>query len=148
MSQWTIVGGQVAGFNPNIPSYYYQSSVSPQPSVAATQQTPQTTTATKNLSSVSLMSSDTVEAANKASTRGYVPTEQDLAGVDPETQKEIQASALNRIHGGGMSVAELEDFETLVSRLEESKMKQAGQANRARQRDLFAGGLASMMGNF
>jgi hypothetical protein len=47
-----------------------------------------------------------------------------------------------------MSANELADFETLVGRLESSKMRQAGQANRARQRDTMAGGLASMMGNF
>jgi hypothetical protein len=51
-------------------------------------------------------------------------------------------------YGGGMSRAELADFETLIGRLEGSKMRQAAQSNRARQRDVFAGGLASMMGNF
>jgi hypothetical protein len=55
---------------------------------------------------------------------------------------------IEREFGGGMSKAELGDFKTLVSRLENSKMKQAAQTNRARQRDTFAGGLASMMGNF
>ena len=53
-----------------------------------------------------------------------------------------------REYGGGMSRAELQDFETLIGRLEGSKMRQAGQANRARQRDVMAGGLASMMSNF
>jgi hypothetical protein len=47
-----------------------------------------------------------------------------------------------------MSAAELQDFESLIGRLEGSKMRQAAQGNRARQRDVFAGGLASMMGNF
>jgi hypothetical protein len=47
-----------------------------------------------------------------------------------------------------MSAAELQDFEAPVGRLEASKMRQAAQGNRARQRDVFAGGLASMMGNF
>ena len=47
-----------------------------------------------------------------------------------------------------MSRAELQDFETLIGRLEGSKMRQSAQGNRARQRDTFAGGLASMMGNF
>jgi hypothetical protein len=47
-----------------------------------------------------------------------------------------------------MSAAELQDFESLIGRLEGSKMRQAAQSNRARQRDTFAGGLASMMGNF
>jgi len=53
-----------------------------------------------------------------------------------------------REYGGGMSRAELQDFETLIGRLEGSKMRQASQANRARQRDVMAGGLASMMTNF
>jgi len=47
-----------------------------------------------------------------------------------------------------MSRAELQDFETLLSRLEGSKMRQSAQSNRARQRDTFAAGLAGMMGNF
>lgn len=51
-------------------------------------------------------------------------------------------------YGGGMSAAELSDFETLIGRLEGSKMRQAAQSNRARQRDTFAAGLAGMMGNF
>jgi hypothetical protein len=38
-----------------------------------------------------------------------------------------------------MSRAELQDFETLIGRLEGSKMRQAAQGNRARQRDTFAG---------
>lgn len=53
-----------------------------------------------------------------------------------------------REFGGGMSRAELQDFETLIGRLEGSKMRQAAQGNRARQRDVMAGGLASMMTNF
>jgi hypothetical protein len=70
-----------------------------------------------------------------------------------EGMSEAEAQALadevtSRKYGGGMSNAELQDFETLVGRLEGSKMRQAAQTNRARQRDTFAGGLASMMGNF
>jgi len=66
---------------------------------------------------------------------------------ETEAQQLVEASA-ERAYGGGMSANELADFETLVGRLESSKMRQAGQANRARQRDTMAGGLASMMGNF
>ena len=66
-----------------------------------------------------------------------------------ELEAQEQANAdIAREYGGGMSNAELQDFETLVGRLEGSKMRQAAQSNRARQRDVFAGGLASMMGNF
>ncbi len=66
---------------------------------------------------------------------------------EAEAQELVDANA-SRAYGGGMSAAELQDFETLVGRLEGSKMRQAAQANRARQRDVFAGGLANMMGNF
>jgi len=79
-----------------------------------------------------------------------VPTALELrqSGMsDIEAQDEVNA-AINRKQGGGMSANELADFETLIGRLEGSKMRQAAQSNRARQRDTFAGGLASMMGNF
>ena len=66
---------------------------------------------------------------------------------DAEAQQLVDAN-VSRQYGGGMSAAELQDFESLIGRLEGSKMRQAAQANRARQRDTFAGGLASMMGNF
>ncbi len=66
---------------------------------------------------------------------------------DAEAQELVNANASRR-YGGGMSAAELQDFESLIGRLEGSKMRQAAQGNRARQRDVFAGGLASMMGNF
>lgn len=66
---------------------------------------------------------------------------------EAEAQDLVNANK-SRQYGGGMSAAELQDFESLIGRLEGSKMRQAAQANRARQRDVFAGGLASMMGNF
>lgn len=66
---------------------------------------------------------------------------------EQEAQEQVDAN-LNRKYGGGMSEAELADFETLIGRLESSKMRQAAQSNRARQRDTFAAGLAGMMGNF
>jgi hypothetical protein len=69
-------------------------------------------------------------------------------GADEQTIQELANQQYSQQFGGGMSQAELRDFETLIGRLEGSKMKQAGQANRARQRDVMAGGLASMMANF
>jgi len=66
---------------------------------------------------------------------------------ETEAQQLVDANT-DRAYGGGMSANELADFETLVGRLEASKMRQAAQGNRARQRDTMAGGLASMMGNF
>lgn len=77
-----------------------------------------------------------------------LPTDDALSGMGQAEKQDLIDSLRNRQYGGGMSAAELSDFETLVSRLEGSKMRQAAQGNRARQRDVFAGGLASMMGNF
>ena len=69
-------------------------------------------------------------------------------GMTDAEATELINSIGSREYGGGMSRAELQDFETLIGRLEGSKMRQASQANRARQRDVMAGGLASMMTNF
>lgn len=65
-----------------------------------------------------------------------------------DTRQELIDENLQKKYGGGMSAAELQDFETLIGRLEGSKMRQAGQLNRARQREKYSGGLASMMRNF
>ena len=70
------------------------------------------------------------------------------AGVSEEARQAAIDAAYDRAVGGGMSKAELQDFETLVGRLEKSKMKQADQTNRARQREVMTRGLASMMRNF
>jgi hypothetical protein len=69
-------------------------------------------------------------------------------GLDEAEAKDLENQQLEREYGGGMSRAELQDFETLIGRLEGSKMRQSAQGNRARQRDTFAAGLAGMMGNF
>lgn len=69
-------------------------------------------------------------------------------GMSETEAQQLIDSMGEREYGGGMSSAELQDFETLIGRLEGSKMRQASQANRARQRDVMAGGLASMMTNF
>lgn len=81
--------------------------------------------------------------------RNYRNT-QDLIneGMSASEAQDLRNQIIEREYGGGMSAAELQDFESLIGRLEGSKMRQAAQANRARQRDTFAGGLASMMGNF
>ena len=71
-----------------------------------------------------------------------------LSDIDEDTRSELVNESLNKQYGGGMSNAELQDFETLIGRLEGSKMRQAGQLNRARQREKYSGGLASMMRNF
>lgn len=69
-------------------------------------------------------------------------------GMSPTEAQQLVDQMAEREYGGGMSRAELQDFETLIGRLEGSKMRQAAQSNRARQRDVMAGGLASMMANF
>ena len=43
---------------------------------------------------------------------------------------------------------DLSQFETLLGKLEGSKMKQAEQANRARRGDIYSQGIAQMMSNF
>ena len=43
---------------------------------------------------------------------------------------------------------DLSQFETLLGKLEGSKMKQAEQANRARRGDIYSQGLAQMLSNF
>lgn len=68
--------------------------------------------------------------------------------VTDATRQELIDETLGKKYSGGMSAAELQDFETLIGRLEGSKMRQAGQLNRARQREKYSGGLASMMRNF
>ena len=69
-------------------------------------------------------------------------------GVGATEAQQLVDQMAERAYGGGMSAAELQDFETLIGRLEGSKMRQAAQGNRARQRDIMSGGLASMMTNF
>jgi len=82
--------------------------------------------------------------------RGNPPCKQELIkqGMSETEAQQLIDQMNEREYGGGMSRAELQDFETLIGRLEGSKMRQASQANRARQRDVMAGGLASMMTNF
>jgi hypothetical protein len=82
---------------------------------------------------------DELKALNTGAA-GSTVTEDIRQGLIDET--------IQKKYGGGMSAAELQDFETLVGRLEGSKMRQASQANRARQRDTYAGGLANIMRNF
>jgi hypothetical protein len=70
------------------------------------------------------------------------------AGMSETEAQQLLDQQQEREYGGGMSKAELQDFDTLINRLEGSKMRQAAQTNRARQRDTMAAGLAGMMGNF
>ena len=69
-------------------------------------------------------------------------------GMTAQAAEDLINDLGSKAYGGGMSDAELADFETLVSRLEKSKMQQAGQLNRARQRETYGKGLAGIMRNF
>jgi hypothetical protein len=71
-----------------------------------------------------------------------------LSDIDEATRADLMNESFSKEYGGGMSAAELQDFETLVGRLEDSKMRQEAGRNRARQRETYGGGLASMMRNF
>jgi hypothetical protein len=86
-----------------------------------------------------------------ASLSGFERKTGDIRGasdLSSETRQDLLNEAGSKEYGGGMSRPELQDFETLIDRLEGSKMRQADQGNRARQRDTMAKGLASMMTNF
>jgi hypothetical protein len=93
-------------------------------------------------------------APTQQSTQEPSAFEKDLAsikgasGISAETKQELLDARFEKEVGGGMSRAEHQDFETLLGRLEGSKMKQADQGNRARQREVMTRGLASMMRNF
>lgn len=82
--------------------------------------------------------------------RGTVPTLKSLtdAGMGAAEAQELINETQGREYGGGMSKAELQDFDTLIGRLEASKLRQGAQGGRQRQRQTIAGGLANMMGNF
>lgn len=93
-------------------------------------------------------------APTQQSTQEPSAFEKDLASIkgasdiSAETKQELLDARFEKEVGGGMSRAEHQDFETLLGRLEGSKMKQADQGNRARQREVMTRGLASMMRNF
>ena len=78
---------------------------------------------------------------NRGEIRGF-------SDIDEATRADLMNESFSKEYGGGMSAAELQDFETLVGRLEGSKMRQEAGRNRARQRETYGGGLASMMRNF
>jgi hypothetical protein len=117
--------------------------------------TSQPTSATsRSTSNVAALFSAEPSAPTQQSTQEPSAFEKDLASIrgasdiNAETKQELLDARLEKEVGGGMSRAEHQDFETLLGRLEGSKMKQADQGNRARQREVMTRGLASMMRNF
>jgi hypothetical protein len=84
-----------------------------------------------------------VSGSGKYDTAGaYVP------GADKLTKEEYET--IRKRYQDTMYTPEqdLSQFETLLGKLEGSKMKQAEQANRARRGDIYSQGIAQMMSNF
>jgi len=146
MKTWTIVGGDPFGpANPNaLPAELRNS----QPVQGTTRSPAQTSVAPAQVS-LQPENAQGVPTASPAKPIDYEAAYESI-GVEPsdDVKQQVANEMFGREFGGGMSKAELGDFETLIGRLESSKMKQAGQGNRARQRETFAKGLANMMKNF
>ena len=94
-----------------------------------------------------------------ASNKTYAEFLRDEGGYDatgkvytPGTGKFTQAEydAIRKRYQDEMYTPQqdLSQFETLLGKLEGSKMKQAEQANRARRGDIYSQGIAQMMSNF
>lgn len=99
--------------------------------------------------SVATVYPGSIESVEESQEPIPMPTAEELtnAGMStPENQNLVNAN-LEREYGGGMSAAELQDFDKLITRLEASKLRQNAQANRARQREEYSTGLARMMRN-
>jgi hypothetical protein len=82
--------------------------------------------------------------------RGAIPSVASLTqgGMGAAEAQELYNELQNREYGGGMSKAELQDFDTLINRLESSKLRQGAQKGRQVQRQTVTQGLANMMANF
>lgn len=146
MATWSIVGGSVSGpaninFLPDEPK-------SSKP-VQGTLPTPNQSSVAPAQVKLQFANAEGVPTASPAKPVDYEAAYESI-GVEPsdDVKQQVANEMFGREFGGGMSKAELGDFETLIGRLESSKMKQAGQGNRARQRETFAKGLANMMKNF
>ena len=69
-------------------------------------------------------------------------------GTDKLTQAEYDSIRKRYLDTMYTPEQDLSQFETLLGKLEGSKMKQAEQANRARRGDIYSQGIAQMMSNF
>ena len=79
---------------------------------------------------------------------GYDATGKYTAGAGKFTQAEYDAIRKRYQDEMYTPQQDLSQFETLLGKLEGSKMKQAEQANRARRGDIYSQGIAQMMSNF
>lgn len=66
--------------------------------------------------------------------------------IDADRRKALQAQAQEQEYGS--KAFNIDEFEQLLGRLESSKGRQQRQKSTEGRRDIFAQGLASMMGNF
>lgn len=66
-------------------------------------------------------------------------------GLSDETKKALKKELADQQYG---PQADLGQFDTLLSKLEESKMRQQRQKSVESRRDIFSQGLAQMMSNF
>jgi hypothetical protein len=69
----------------------------------------------------------------------------DTTGLSKETKEELKKTLAEQQYG---PQADLTQFDTLLSKLEESKMRQQRQKSVESRRDIFSQGLAQMMSNF
>jgi len=67
------------------------------------------------------------------------------SGLSTETKNELKKALADQQYG---PQADLGQFDTLLSKLEESKMRQQRQKSVESRRDIFSQGLAQMMSNF
>ena len=67
-------------------------------------------------------------------------------GLSEEQKEALRKQAAEQEYGS--KAFDIGEFEQLLSRLEGSKMRQQRQKSVEGRRDIFAGGLASMMSNF
>ena len=71
-----------------------------------------------------------------------------VQGADKLTKDEYETVRKRYVDAMYTPEQDLSQFETLLGKLEGSKMKQADQANRARRGDIYSQGIAQMMSNF
>ena len=79
---------------------------------------------------------------------GYDAAGKYTAGTGKFTQAEYDSIRKRYLDEMYTPQQDLSQFETLLGKLEGSKMKQAEQANRARRGDIYSQGIAQMMSNF
>ena len=71
--------------------------------------------------------------------------ERDAGNISPDTYEQLSKELAAGEYG---PQADLSQFETLLSKLEGSKMRQQRQKSVEGRRDIYSQGLASMMSNF